>query len=81
MNDQEFYDRIKKVVSARLAVPEDQIHPESRYTEDLGADSLTVVDLAMALEEEFQCKIFDSDLDQIRTVADTLTYLRTHVSA
>ena len=80
MNDQEFYDRLKKVVSARLAVPEEQIRLESRYAEDLGADSLTVVDLAMALEEEFQCKIFDSDLDQIKTVADTLAYLRSHLS-
>jgi acyl carrier protein len=81
MNDQEIYDRIKKVAAARLAVSEEQIHPESRYAEDLGADSLGVVDLAMALEDEFQCKIFDADLDRIKTVADTQAYLRTHLGA
>jgi acyl carrier protein len=58
-----------------------QIAPEAKFIEDLGADSLDIVELVMALEEEFGLDIPDEDADKLRTVGDALNYLKQHAPA
>ncbi len=81
MEENEILGRLRKVVSARLGVKKEDVLPESRFVEDLGADSLGMVDLAMALEDEFQCKIPDNELEKIQTVSQAVEFLRARPSA
>ena len=57
---------------------EDEIKPESSFIEDLGADSLDIVELVMAMEEEFQTEIPDEEAEKIRTVGDAINYVSSH---
>jgi len=68
-------ERVKKIVSERLGVDEDEITPESSFVDDLGADSLDVVELVMAFEEAFDLEIPDEDVEQIATVQDAVRYI------
>jgi len=72
--------RLKKIVSKNLNIPESRITPDSRYIEDLGLDSLDQVELIMALEEEFGVEIPDDTAEKIKTIADTLKYLKEHIA-
>ncbi len=76
MDDQ--YDKLKTMVADRLHVSEDEITPDSRFVEDLNADSLEVVELVMALEDEFGVSIPDEDAEQMVTVKDAMDYLKAH---
>ncbi|MGB9722423.1 MAG: acyl carrier protein [Chloroflexia bacterium] len=67
--------RLRKIVADRLGVDESQIVPEASFVEDLNADSLDLVELIMALEEEFGLQIPDEDAEKIRTVGDAIAYL------
>jgi len=69
------FDRIKKVIVEQLDVSEDEVTPEAAFIEDLGADSLDIVELVMALEEEFEIEIPDEDQEKIRTVNDAVSYV------
>jgi acyl carrier protein len=74
-------DRVKKVVADRLSVEEDKIVPEARFTDDLEADSLDLVELIMAFEEEFSdgdttMEIPDEDAENILTVQNAIDYLQ-----
>jgi acyl carrier protein len=74
------FDRIKKIVVEQLGVEEAEVVPSASFVEDLGADSLDLVELIMALEEEFsspsaKVEIPDEDADKIVTVQDALDYL------
>ena len=71
----EVYDRIVKVVSEELAISEDEITEDASFIDDLGADSLDVVELIMALEEEFDIEIPDEDAVEIATVSDAVDYI------
>ena len=71
--------RAKEIVSKELEVSIDQLTPEAKFIEDLGADSLDTVELVMALEEEFGLDIPDEDADKMKTVGDALEYLKSHV--
>ena len=69
------FDRVKKVIVEQLTVSEDQVTPQASFVEDLGADSLDVVELVMGLEEEFEVEIPDEDAEKIRTVQDAVKYI------
>ncbi len=69
------FDRVKKVVVEQLDVSEDEVTPSASFVEDLGADSLDVVELVMGLEEEFDIEIPDEDAEKIATVQDAISYI------
>ena len=71
----ESMDRIKKIIVDRLGVDESKITEDSSFVDDLGADSLDVVDLIMAFEEEFCIEIPDEDAEKMKTVGDAVKYL------
>jgi len=68
-------DQIKKIVVGQLGVKPDQITPEAKFIEDLGADSLDTVELVMALEETFGSEIPDEDAEKLTTVGDVIQYI------
>ncbi len=69
------FDRVKKVIAKRLDKSEDEITLEASFVEDLGADSLDVVELVMDLETEFEIDIPDEESEKIRTVGDAVQYI------
>lgn len=71
-------NRVKSIIADQLGVDEAQIKPESKFIEDLGADSLDIVELIMAMEEEFQTEIPDEEAEKIRTVGDAINYVSSH---
>ena len=68
-------DRVKKIVVEHLGVEESKIQGDSKFIDDLGADSLDTVELVMAFEEEFGCEIPDDAAEKIVTLKDAVTYL------
>jgi len=73
-------DDVKEVVVEQLSVNADEVKEESKFVEDLGADSLDVVELVMALEEKFDIEIPDDDAEGIATVGDAVKYIEDHQS-
>jgi acyl carrier protein len=71
----EIADKVKEIISQQLDVDVAQIKPESQFIEDLGADSLAIVELVLAFEEQFDINIPDEDTEKIRTVGDAITYI------
>ena len=71
-------DRVKEIVCEQLGVSAEEVTPEASFIEDLGADSLDIVELVMALEEEFGLDIPDEDADKLKTVGDAMNYLQQH---
>jgi acyl carrier protein len=69
------FDEVKEVVVEQLNVNPDEVKLESDFVEDLGADSLDVVELVMALEEKFEIEIPDEDAENIKTVKDVVDYI------
>ncbi|MGO8669872.1 MAG: acyl carrier protein [Capsulimonadaceae bacterium] len=69
------FDRVKKVVVEQLDVAEDEVTPQASFVDDLGADSLDVVELVMGLEEEFDVEIPDEDAEKITTVQEAVDYI------
>ena len=69
------FDRVKKVVVDQLDVNEDEVTAVASFVDDLGADSLDVVELVMGLEEEFDVEIPDEDAEKISTVDDAVKYI------
>ena len=72
------FERVKEVIVRELAVPESQVTEEATFDGDLKADSLDVVELVMALEDEFELEIPEEDAEQMRTVGDAVHYLEEH---
>ena len=68
-------DKVKKIVVDQLGVSEDQVTPEAKFIEDLGADSLDQVELVMAFEEEFGADISDEDAEKLTSVGDAIAYI------
>ncbi|WP_041726059.1 acyl carrier protein [Caldisericum exile] len=79
MEETEIREKVKKVIIEKLGLEEDKIKDEAKYVEDLGADSLALVDIAMALEDEFGMKIPDEDIEKITTVGSTIQYIKEHL--
>ncbi len=68
-------EKVQEIIIEQLSVDADQVTPEASFTEDLGADSLDIVELVMALEEEFGIEIPDEDSEKIATVQDAIKYI------
>ena len=70
------FEKVKGIVAEQLGVEEDDVAMESSFIDDLGADSLDIVELIMALEEEFDLEIPDEEAERITTVADVVEYIK-----
>lgn len=75
MADKSVQDRVKEIIVEQLGVNPDQVTPEAKFIEDLGADSLDTVELVMAFEEEFGSEIPDEDAEKLQTVGDVIKYI------
>jgi len=71
-------EKVKAIVVEQLGVEEDTVVMEASFIDDLGADSLDIVELIMALEEEFDVEIPDEDAEKIATVGDAVNYINAH---
>ena len=74
------FERVSKVVVDRLGVDEGEVKLEASFRDDLGADSLDVVELVMELEDEFDMEISDEDAEKIATVGDAISYIESKIS-
>jgi acyl carrier protein len=72
--------RVKEIIVEQLGVNESEVTPEAKFVDDLGADSLDLVELVMALEEEYNIEISDEEAEKIQTVGDAIEYIQAHVS-
>jgi acyl carrier protein len=71
--------RVKEIIIDQLGVDEKEVTLEAKFIEDLGADSLDLVELVMALEEEYETEISDEDAEKIQTVGDAIEYIKSHL--
>mgnify|MGYP002798569148 FL=1 len=74
------FEKVKKILCDQLALEEEQVTEEAEVIEDLGADSLDIVDLVMTLEEEFDTEIPDEDIENLKTVGDIVKYIEDHAA-
>ena len=68
-------ERVKKIIAEKLSVDLEEVVPEASFVDDLGADSLDLVELIMSMEEEFDTDISDEDAEQLTTVKDAIDYV------
>ena len=78
MADKTIEQRIKDIIIEQLGVTADQVTPEAKFIEDLGADSLDTVELVMALEEEFGLEIPDDEAEKLQSVGDVITHVEAY---
>ena len=76
MNTEEVFDKVKEIIVEQLGVAETSVTMEASFIDDLGADSLDIVELVMALEEEFVMEIPDADAEKVVTVGDVVDYIK-----
>ena len=76
MNQEEIFEKVKKIIVEQLGVAETSVTMEASFIDDLGADSLDIVELIMALEEEFDMEIPDEDAENIVSVSDVVDYIK-----
>ena len=79
MSSEEVFEKIKAIIVEQLGAAEASVTLEASFIDDLGADSLDIVELIMALEEEFDTEIPDAEAEKIVTVGDVVDYIREHV--
>lgn len=72
----ELFEKIQEMIAERLGVEKAEVTPEASFKDDLGADSLDLVELVMELEDEFDMEISDEDAEKIAKVGDVLEYIR-----
>ncbi len=80
MKMEEVQSKLKEIVMDRLNAEEDQIKPEASFVEDIGADSLDIVELIMGIEEEFDIEIPDEDAEKLTTVGEAMEYVKTKLA-
>jgi len=71
-------EKVKKVVAEKLSVEMEEVVPEASFVDDLGADSLDLVELIMAMEEAFDIEISDEEAEKLQTVKDAVSYIKSH---
>jgi acyl carrier protein len=74
-------DRVTEIIVEQLGVSKEEVVPEASFIDDLGADSLDIVELVMAMEEEFDIEIPDEDAEKIQTISDAISYIRERAAA
>ena len=79
MSSEEIYDKVKEIIVEQLGVAETAVAPEASFIDDLGADSLDIVELIMAIEEEFDLEIPDNDAEKVVTVNDVVDYIKDNI--
>ncbi|MBW1698747.1 MAG: acyl carrier protein [Deltaproteobacteria bacterium] len=72
-------DKVRKIIAEKLSVDLDEVVPEASFVDDLGADSLDLVELIMSMEEEFDVEIPDEDAEKLVTVGDAIEYTKAHL--
>lgn len=80
MGTEEVFNKVKEIIVEQLGVTESSVTTDASFIDDLGADSLDIVELVMALEEEFKCEIPDEDAEKIQTVQDAVSYIDSKLS-
>lgn len=73
-------EKVRQIIGEHLGVDDKELTPNASFVEDLGADSLDIVELVMEFEDKFDIEINDDDADKFKTVKDAIDYLATHVS-
>lgn len=79
MSSEEVLERVRNIIVEQLGVTENSVTMEASFIDDLGADSLDIVELVMALEEEFDIEIPDEDAEKVATVGDVVDYIKENV--
>ena len=79
MGTEEVFEKVKDIIVEQLGVSETAVTMEASFIDDLGADSLDIVELVMALEEEFDLEIPDADAEKVVTVGDVVEYIKENV--
>lgn len=79
MSSEEIFEKVKEIIVEQLGVAENAVTMEASFIDDLGADSLDIVELIMALEEEFDLEIPDADAEKIVSVSDVVDYIKENV--
>lgn len=75
----EVFDKVKEIIADQLGIDEDDIVPDAYFIDDLGADSLDIVELIMYFEDEFDMEISDEDAEGMETVQDVLSYIEDNI--
>lgn len=76
----DIFEQVKKILCDQLDLEEEQVNEDSEVIDDLGADSLDIVDLVMTLEEKFDTEIPDEDIENLKTVGDIVKYIEDRVA-
>ena len=80
MSSEEVFEKVKNIIVEQLGATESSVTMEASFIDDLGADSLDIVELIMALEEEFDIEIPDADAEKVVTVGDVVEYIKEHIA-
>jgi len=75
MSEKSIEEKVKDIIVEQLSVNAEQVNPEAKFIEDLGADSLDTVELVMAFEEEFSIEVPDEEAEKLQTVGDVISYI------
>ena len=80
MSSEEVFEKVRNIIVEQLGATESSVTMEASFIDDLGADSLDIVELIMALEEEFDTEIPDADAEKVVTVGDVVEYIKEHIA-